>query len=122
MKRLLRPVVLLTLFAAFFAGGFYSSRTADSAARQATATNLLFQAGDRLKEGRNADAIFFAGSATALNPSAFVQLAAGDILIEAKEPALAKQVLSQALIEAKSNDPKLQNAILRSLDRAAIKK
>lgn len=110
------------LFAALFGGGFYSSKAIDSAAREAAATNLLFQAGDCIKEGRNADAIFFAGSATVLNPSSFVLLAAGDILIEAKEPALATQVLSQALIKAKSDDPKLQNAILRSLDRTGIKK
>lgn len=121
MKTLMRLAVFLVSAGACFAGGVYTSRILDSAAREAAATNLLYQAGDRIREGRNANAIFLVGSAAATNPSTFVLLAAGDILIDAKEPSLAGPLLEQALTEAKLSDPKLENAIKRSLERAIVK-
>lgn len=79
--------------------------------------DLVSQARVQLEKGRRTDAVFLAGSATAHNPSAFVLLAAGDILFEVNERELARDVLVRALASAESTDPTLQRAIKNSLDR-----
>jgi len=115
--KLLRIVVALVLVIGLFGAGAVCWRAMDSSFREATAIDLLSEARAQLEKGHRTDAVFLAGSATAHNPSAFVLLAAGDILFEANERELARDVLVRALASAEATDPNLQRAIENSLDR-----
>jgi uncharacterized protein HemY len=119
MKLSLRILAACILVPALFFGGVATWRTFDATAREATSSNLLIGARTALEKGNRSEAIFMSGSAAALNPSAFVLLAAGDVLIDANERSLARDILVRALTEASSNDPKLELAVKAALDRAA---
>ena len=107
MKMLLRLFIALGLVIGLFAAG------------AANAMDLLTDARLRLEKNRKSEVVFLAGSATANQPTAFVLLAAGDILLEAGESELAKSLLVRALATAEGSDVKLLSAIKNSLDRVA---
>ncbi len=119
MKLSLRILAACILVPGLFFGGITTWRIFDATSREAASSNLLVGARTALEKGNRSEAIFMSGSAVSLNPSAFVLLAAGDVLIDASERSLARDILIRALNEATSNDPKLEFAVKAALDRAA---
>lgn len=122
MKRILLIILVVSLLIGAFLCGTLVWKKLDAESREAFSSSLLIQARMQLEKGHKAEAVFLVGSATTYNTSALVLLTAGEILIDANERSLARDVLVRALSEANESDTKLQIAIKTSLDRVAREK
>jgi len=113
--QLLRGVVVVIIIGAISAitywQGSVNAHARESGYRLILATARLADARSAITKGDDALAVYHSGAATALSDSIIVALGAGEILIDAKQPELARIELARAKSLATAEDRGLRVAI-----------
>lgn len=116
----LRVLVMLVVICLLVWGGAQYWRSLDSRHRYVTALDLVTKARASIGRGDHADAVFLAGSASALSQDPLVLLGAADVLTDAHQPGLAQELLGRAKTSATESDPKLLPAIEEQIKKTGI--